>query len=179
MPNVCHSLRAVRLKRWLRDCAMSRRPPWFLAIAILSLLGTAPVLARDGADRVGMAGLPSASSVHVPRARLRSAFVMSPAIALSSRVQDGLRFRPPARFPSGLPIAIWPYSPPIEMTPTEMPLDENELSTTPQVIVMSGWSDRAPECSAPGAPQDYGYVAGCRAILNGYHCDVPHNEAAP
>jgi hypothetical protein len=30
----------------------------------------------------------------------------------------------------------------------------------------------------PAAPRDYSYVSGCRAIPNGYHCDIPGNEVA-
>jgi hypothetical protein len=42
-------------------------------------------------------------------------------------------------------------------------------------FVMSGLPNGVPEPQAPEIPPDYGFVAGCRAIPNGHHCDTPHN----
>ena len=176
---------AVRFRRFAssdglsRDCAMNRRTPWFLAIAMLSLLGTTPVLAWNGTNRVSMPGLPSASSEHVPPARMPSSIVAPRIMARHIGIQDRLHFHRHAQSQNGLPIVTWPYSLPFEVTPTEIRPDEDELPTTPQIIVMSGLPDLAPERIAPEAPPDYDYVAGCRAIPNGYHCEVPHKQAPP
>ena len=67
--------------------------------------------------------------------------------------------------PSGYggPGSVWPYlgaTEPATATPV-----------APEVVVVGG----APQAGGVPAPaaMDFGYVPGCRAIPNGYHCDPP------
>jgi hypothetical protein len=43
---------------------------------------------------------------------------------------------------------------------------------------MPASADPPAERATAAALPDYGYVAGCHAIPNGYHCDFPHDQAA-
>jgi hypothetical protein len=58
----------------------------------------------------------------------------------------------------------------------DTPPIQSAVPATPPVIVMSGLPNGVPERRAPETPPDYGYVAGCRAIPNGYHCDIPQER---
>ena len=89
-------------------------------------------------------------------------------------VDDGLRFRRHAQFPVGSSIAILSYLQGVETTPMAAPKVASDGPTKPIVIVLSN----PPEHTVPESPRDYSYVSGCRAIPNGYHCDIPGNEAA-
>jgi hypothetical protein len=179
-----------------RGCAMSERILWFPVIAILIFFGTGtsvPALARD-ANGIGVAGRPFVSPMHAPRPSIvrvppsiRGRVVAPHIIARKFGVQNGFRFDHNARLLRGPPIAISPFSPffgtafsPFFGTvPIQVPLVASDAPSSPVVIVMSGFSDRAPERAAPETPPDYGYVAGCHAIPNGYHCDIPPTEAKP
>jgi len=59
--------------------------------------------------------------------------------------------------------------------PTEMegPLTEPQAAAEPEVIII-GSRNALQEKTAPETPPDYSY-AGCHAIPNGYHCDLPGN----
>jgi hypothetical protein len=74
----------------------------------------------------------------------------------------------------GTAILGWPYYPTFE----EIPVTANDVPSQPQVIVVSGGAGAAPSRGAPDAGPDYSFVAGCRAIPNGYHCDPPRQGAA-
>jgi hypothetical protein len=93
--------------------------------------------------------------------------------------QNGFRFDRDGQLLKGSPIVIWPSWPFFDTTPIQVPQVASDAPSNPVVIVMSGLSDRAPERAIPETPPDYGYVAGCHAIPNGYHCDVPPNSATP
>jgi hypothetical protein len=161
---------------------MGERIFWISAIVILSLFGTgsiAPVLARGGTNVGGIARFPSTLSVHVPRVSMPSRIVTPRIIARNTGVQNDLRLRRGAQLQNGWPIAIWPYLSSIDTTPIVVPPVGSEIPSDQPVIVISGSPNGAPEPAALEPPRDYSYVAGCRAIPNGYHCDAPHSEAVP
>ena len=148
---------------------------WFAVVGLLSLLGTGvviPALARDGVNTFGAAGFPSSFAIHTARPFMRNSNVMPHIGARNFDVQNDLHFRRHAQLHNGLPITIWPYSSFTDTTPMDVPPTQSELAPIPPVIVMSGLPNGV---QAPEPPPDYGYVAGCRAIPNGYHCDTPHN----
>ena len=144
------------------------------------------------------------SIVRVPRSSIRSRFVVPGTIVQRFGVQDRFPFGIQNGFPfaaqngfgfagngfgfvgngfgfvgnafGGWPFGGWPL---LDTAPLQVPSVANETPSAPVVIVMSGLSDGAPERARPETPPDYGYVAGCHAIPNGYHCDIPHNEGTP
>jgi hypothetical protein len=152
-----------------------------LVIAVLNFLGTSciePALAWDGPNGFGMAGFPSAFATHLPQTAVRSRVMPPRNMARRIDAQNGLRFRRHAQLRNGLPVLTLPYSSSIGMTTVDVPSVQNGRPSDPPVFVMSQLPNRAPERTAPETPPDYGYVAGCRAIPNGYHCDMPHDGAA-
>ena len=164
-----------------RDSAMSVSIRWFPVVSLLSLLGTGvvmPALARDGINTFGMAGFPSNFAIHTARPFMRNSNSIPQISARSFNVQNDLRFRRHALFQNGLPITFWPYSSFTDATPADVPPIQSEVAPSTPVIVMSGLPNGLPEPQAPETPPDFDYVAGCRAIPNGYHCDSPHNGAA-
>jgi hypothetical protein len=160
----------------MRECAR-----WYPVVAILGFIGmgvAAPALARDGVNTFGMAGFPSSFAMHTARPFMRNSNVMPHIVARNADLRNDLRLHRHALFQNGPPITIWPYSSFDGTTPIDIPPMQSELAPIPPAIVMSGLPNGVPEPQAPETPPDYGYVAGCRAIPNGYHCDTPHNAAA-
>ena len=157
---------------------MSERNRWLAVIVILSLIGTggaAPALARDGVAMFGAAGFSSGFAMHATQQFMRNS-IMAPHIAArNAEVQNDLRFRRHIRLQNGSPITLWPYSSFTDATPLYVPPSESEGPSSPSVIVMSGLPNGVPDRVVPETPPDFGYVAGCRSIPNGYHCDTPHN----
>ncbi len=163
-----------------RDGAMSERSRWLSVIVISGLIATGlatPALARDGVNTFGVAGFPSGLVVHAPRPFMRNSIVTPHIVARSADVQNDVRFRRHTRLQNGLPI-IWPYASFTDATPLDVPPSQNEGPSSPSVIVMSSLPNGVPDRVVPETPPDYGYVAGCRPIPNGYHCDAPHNGTA-
>jgi hypothetical protein len=160
---------------------MSEGSRWVLAIAIPCLLGAggiAPAFAWDGVNRPSMAGFPSGVGMHTPQASSRSRTVAPRVMARRIGGQDDPRVHHHAQSENGLQAVIWPYWPPDDTGPLETPQIESAVPSDPYVIVVSNSPDRAPQRAAPEVPPDYSY-AGCHAIPNGYHCDIPRNEVAP
>jgi hypothetical protein len=158
---------------------MSERSCWLSVIVILSLIATgaaAPALARDGVNMFGVAGFPSGFVMHSARPIMRNS-VVTPHMTARADVQNDLRFRRHTRLQNGLPI-IWPYSSFTDATPLEVLPSQDESPSSPSVIVISGLPNGLPDHAVPEAPPDYSYIAGCRAIPNGYHCDTPQNGTA-
>jgi hypothetical protein len=161
---------------------MRVRIRWFPVVAILSLLGTgvaAPALARDGGNIFGMAGFPSGFAMHTARPFVRNSVVTPHIAARNFDFHSDHRLRRNALLQNGLPIAIWPYQSFTDTTPMDIvaPI-QSEVAPSPPIIVISGLPNGVPDRTVPETPPDYGYIAGCRAIPNGYHCDAPHNAAA-
>jgi hypothetical protein len=154
---------------------------WFPVVGLLSLLGTGvvvPALAWDGITRFGTAGFSSSFAIQTARPFMRNSNVMPHIVARNADLRNDLRLRRHALFQNGPPVTIWPYSSFDGTTPIGIPPIQSELAPIPPVFVMSGLPNGVPEPQAPETPPDYGYVAGCRAIPNGYHCDTPHTGAA-
>jgi hypothetical protein len=185
--------RTVSSARLPRDGAMSERIFWLPAIAVLGLFGTgcvAPALARASVHGPSPARSLPALSIRVPSRTIRGEVVTRGSIvtrggvatprivARHIEVQNELRSRHHVQLENGWPIAIWPFFSSIDTTPTEAPLVGSEVSSNTPVIVISGSPNGAPDRAVSEKSLDYSYVAGCRAIPNGYHCDAPHNEAA-
>jgi hypothetical protein len=159
---------------------MSERSRWVLVIAIPCLLGIggiAPALAWGGGNRSGMAGFPSGVGMHGPQASLRSRAVASRTMARRIGVQDVPRFHHHAQSQNSSPVTLWPYWSSNDTAPLETPQIESAVPSDPYVIVLSNSPDHAPQRTAPETRPDYSY-AGCYAIPNGYHCDVPRNGGA-
>ena len=133
---------------------MYERLFWSLVIIIPCLLGTGgitPAWAWGGGRQVGAAqGLG-----HIG--------------AWGSR---GLPYHGQSRY--GVPGAGRPYGLYIGAT---VPAFQDETPVHPQVIVLSNSPQPGP--AAPQAQMDFGYVPGCRAIPNGYHCDPARHEGQP
>jgi hypothetical protein len=108
--------------------------------------------------------------------RVQSGFPLGIQNGFPFGAQNGFRFDRNAQLWGGWPIDSGPSWPFFDTAPMQVPSVVSDAPSNPVVVVMSGVSDRAPERATPEAPPDYGYVAGCHAIPNGYHCDTPHKE---
>jgi hypothetical protein len=160
---------------------MSERIRWFPLAAILSLIGAgvaAPAKARDGINTFGMAGVPSRFAVQAARPFVRNGIVTPRIPTHNANARNNLHHRRHAQMRSGLPITIWPYSSFGRTTTIYAPPIQSEVPPPPPVVVVSGLPTGVPERRAPETPPDYTYVAGCRAIPNGYHCDIAHDGTA-
>jgi len=171
---------------------MHKHISWFpavamLAVAMLGLCATgsiAPAEARGGGGgggggfSGGHAG-PTAF-VRVP-GRVASRRVVAPRFRVSNRafVARNFAFRNNLRLRQQVPVqSFWPTggwwwgdSWPAA-TPTVIVGDGPAV---PSVVVVSTPTAGAPDAGTPVMPPDYGYVAGCHPIPNGYHCDVAAN----
>jgi hypothetical protein len=155
---------------------MSRCALGHLTFALLSLLATTSVLARSGVNRSNVSNL--SFLPRVPHAAMQDSHFKPRIIARHVGIRDGLRFHGQAELQSGLPTAIWPYSSFTDTLPLEVPSTQSEAPVAPMVTLMSGLPNGVPDRTVPETTPDYSYVAGCRAIPNGYHCDTPHSTAA-
>jgi hypothetical protein len=147
---------------------------WRLAIAIVSIATvnvSAPASAWDGVNRFGMAGVSSGSAAHVLPSPMRNGIDTPHFMARHFGLEKRLPIHRNDQFQNGFPVAIWPYLPSTDTTPTDATPAESAPSEEPQVIILSGSSHGEPPAAAPETQPDYGY-AGCHAISNGYHCDV-------
>jgi hypothetical protein len=185
---------------------MSGRILWFSAAVLLVLLGAAgneSASARNGGGGggggFGRTGRAMVSRGHLSRGALRSDIVGARSIARNLGVQNSSGFGPNGfgfnqngfgfgsngfgfggnGFVRGSQTGIWPFWPYFDTSPIDGAPVANSDPADPFVIVMSGQPDRASERATADAPPDYSYVAGCHAIPNGYHCDLPHNQATP
>jgi hypothetical protein len=179
---------------------MNNRVFWLLAISMCNLVGAsslAPTWARGGANGFatprsqpaspmrlqrspivtgfGVSGFPLAFSGRVSRQEVRRDVVVLPFRGRSIDVRNDLGLRRRAQIQNGLPIGVWPYWSPIDMPLMEVPPVGTPAASNLPVIVVSGLANGAQQRTAPETRPDYSYVAGCRAIPNGYHCDPPAN----
>jgi hypothetical protein len=169
---------------------MRKRIAWLPAIAVLALLGTTalpPAFARGSAGGFGGLRASSAFAVHgsvhgrrtFARSRVGTPRFIGPNRAFIGRnvgFRNDFRLGQRNQFLDAWPIAAWPYSWPMDDTPVTV----GGSPSSPSVIVISGVPNSAAERTVPQTPPDYSYVAGCRAVPNGYHCDVsPQAGAKP
>lgn len=146
---------------------------WSLVIAIQCLSwtgGTAPALARGVAGQMGEApGLGHAGvwgnsrlSYH-GQSRYRLFYGQSRYRLYSGQWQH--------RGPGGVRPS-WPYG-------AFVPAIQDQTPVSPEVIILTN----APRVGLPPptspAAMDFGYIPGCRAIPNGYHCDPARHEGQP
>jgi hypothetical protein len=137
------------------------------------------LLAPQAAARtdVGLSGPGFSGRVVIGTPR---AFISRPAMA--RRAISAQRFRPfngdrlRQRVLTGFPASgIWPGFGWPDTQYVEVPTTTDGASQTqlqPHIVVVQ--SDTAAH-TASEPPPDFGYVPGCRAIPNGYHCDtLPH-----
>jgi hypothetical protein len=147
-------------------------------MALLGTGGITPALARDGSSSFSsMTRVSPAFSKRVPPVMLRSNIVPPHTIARRIGILNSGRFSRREQLRNGLPIAIWPGWSYVGTMPIDVPPAVGEAPSAPQFIVMSALSDRAPERPVTETPPDFGYIEGCRAIPNGYHCNIAHDGA--
>ena len=155
---------------------MTRRALWVSAVIVPSLLGSAPALARQGPSGFGFSRPTMVFSTHAPRAHAPARLERSMIAAHTAREQARLRLDRHHLAQTGGPIVLWPdWFPTTQVAP---PPAEVQVPPQPEVIVLAGLHGSSPENVTPEPPADYSYVAGCHAIPNGYHCDIPHDETA-
>jgi hypothetical protein len=164
---------------------MYKRTIWSLAIAISCFLGAggiAPAWARGGINGSGAAGVPMRFSAPVREAPLFNRPVVARHGGFVPRhngLRADLRLRDHARLRNGEPVVVWPYAPYFDTTPIEAPPVADETPVGPQVIILSNLPGGTHEPTVAQTLPDYGYVAGCHAIPNGYHCETHHDNPAP
>jgi hypothetical protein len=141
-------------------------------VFILVGLLASQAVARTGVAFSGRTGFSGSVVIGTPRA-----FVSRPIMA--RRAFSAQRFRPfngdrvRQHFLTGFPVGgIWPDfwwpDTPVVQAPT--PTDgASQTQLQPQIIVVH---TDTPAHAASEPPPDFSYVAGCRAIPNGYHCDT-------
>jgi hypothetical protein len=137
-------------------CHQYARIVWSLVIIIPCLLGTAgmtPALAWGGMIQAG----PARGMGH-------------------GVVWGGPRLPRQGHSRYGVPGRSWPSGP---YTSADVPAFQDETPVSPEVIVLTSSPPFGAPPAMPPAQMDFGYVPGCRAIPNGYHCDPqPHEGQA-
>jgi hypothetical protein len=148
-----------------------------LVIVMPSLIGmakTAPGLARAAT----VEHLPS-SFMQVPRVQTRSGIFEPQSFARHTDIQHHQQVHHTAQPQISMPVPFWPDSTFIDSAPTEPSSGGDEISPNPYVIVSPPQAS-SPQAQTPSqAAPDYSYVAGCRAIPNGYSCDFTHIGGTP
>lgn len=144
---------------------MRKRIGGVSVIAVVCLLGAGDISTASARSVQGAVFRPAPAARGLILTPGRG--VASPRIA-STRPHDGISRR--GEFGRGLPVLGWPYFPAFDA----YPLSDSSAAPQPQVIVVSGGAGGAAADPRPQA--DYSFVAGCRAIPNGYHCDPPQHD---
>ncbi len=127
---------------------------WSLAIAIQCLLwtgGITPAVAWGGASQLGQARGMGHGGVwgDLPR-------------------QGQSRY--------DVPCEAWPSG---RYLGAMAPAIQDETLAQPEVIILTSSPQVGAPPAMPAAQMDFGYVRGCRAIPNGYHCDPSPHEDQP
>ena len=155
--------------------AMRERTARMPMIAIsFALVASTPAWAWGGGGRSGAVGFPVSTHVQVmPQAHGSGAIVRGAS-------HGNFREIGHARARGGAPVVIWPYVPYFDTGPVVAePSVASVAPVGPQVIVLSNPPNGASGPTVTAPPVDDSYVAGCRAIPNGYHCDLPQDPGAP
>jgi hypothetical protein len=121
------------------------------------------------------------ASTHASRAHSLNRFGERTVAAQLFRFPQGLRFNRRIPVRNGFwPLSIWPDG--VLTSQYDVPPVQEVPQATPEVIIVGGTvggTGPAPsDDPASRTPPDYSYVPGCRAIPNGYHCDLPSDETA-
>jgi hypothetical protein len=154
---------------------MSLRGLCVTVVAIPSLIGIAAMSPAFG--RGGAAGFSSRPSVHV-RSPMRIGSIVPRTIVRAGRVQAYGRAYNLGRGRDSL-AALWPYWWFLGSTPFDASPVESGVAPDPYIIVISGQPHDPSGTTTSAKLPDYGYVSGCYAIPNGYHCDIHHGGTAP
>ena len=159
---------------------MSLRVLWFPKIAMLCLLGITPILPAFG--RGGTAGFSSTPSIRLGARHVGPPIRSGTIVPRTIDHHDGMRaYRQAYNRRRGIDslIALWPYSSFFWPTPFDASPVESEFSPDPYVIVIHGQPHESSSPATSAKLLNYGYVTGCYAIPNGYHCDMYHGGTAP
>ena len=145
-------------------------------VFILVGLFASQAAARTDVGFSGRAGFSGRVVVGTPRALISRPIMPRRAIAAQRFHAFNGAARLRQRFLTGFPVSgIWPdfWWPDTPVMQVPAPTDgASQTPLQPQIVVVQ--SDAAAH-TAPEPPPDFGYIAGCRAIPNGYHCDtLPH-----
>ena len=148
---------------------------WSLAIAIQCLLwtgGITPAIARGGAGQVVGARVMGHGGVWGnPRlpydGQLRYRMDYN---KWQYGYYDNWPYRSYNQWQYGGAGGVWPSGP---YTSADFPAIQDQTPVSPEVIILSNSPQVGfpPSPPPPAIPMDFGYVPGCRAIPNGYHCD--------
>jgi hypothetical protein len=150
---------------------MGWRARWTSPIIAVAVTAGGPAWARHDMQTLGLAQPTLTFSTHTSRPRTTIRINGPAVVARRAPVREHLHRPKFGPVQGGLPIAVWTYGPPV--TGTAAPAVEAAPPPQPEVIVMAAPHDATAETARSEAPPDYSYVAGCHAIPNGYHCDVP------
>ena len=139
----------------------------FSMVPILLGLLASQADARSGSGGFSGGIVIGASSAHISRQR-----PVLPAQRI--RASNLQRSHQRSLAQNGIPIGgIWPgfWWPDATQAVAAPTIDATaQPQLQPQVIIMQ--SDKAAHTASEPAP-DFGYIPGCHAIPNGYHCDTP------
>src|SRR5882724_1750551 len=148
-----------------------------LVIVMPSLFGMAKT--TPGLARAATAEHPPSSFMQVPRVQTRSGIFEPQSFTHHADIQHHQRVHHIAQPQIGMPLPFWPDSTFIYSAPIEPTSGGDEISPNPYVII-SPLQASSPQAQTPSqAAPDYSYVAGCRAIPNGYSCDTAHLWGTP
>jgi hypothetical protein len=152
------------------------------AITLLTIVATATVAqARGGHAGTGFTHHHAFShhrafSHHIPTAaqRLARARIIGDRFN-ASRDFDRGRIAP-RNFGSAV---AWPYLWPVDPFWGSTALAGSDAPSTLPVVVVPSSPETPPQQTAQATPPDFSYVAGCRAIPGGFHCDPQQRSASP
>lgn len=86
---------------------------------------------------------------------------------------EEFRFHGRSGLNGGSAVVIWPDTSLLDTAPEEVTAPpEPPAPAGPEVIVLGTQPHGTSEPAVRQPLPDYGYVPGCRAIPNGYHCDL-------
>ena len=125
--------------------------------------------ARSGSGGFSGGIVIGASAAHISRQFIARRPVLPAQRIRASNLQ---RLHQRSLAQNGIPIGgIWPgFGWPDATQAVAAPAIDATAQPQPEVIIMH--SDTAAH-TASEPPPDFGYIPGCHAIPNGYHCDTP------
>jgi hypothetical protein len=155
--------------------AMNRHIRLLPALNLLLVVGSAsPVLAWDGFNHANAGFGARPSAVHRPL--LASDHMIGRHHLQISNSQRAERDR---HKQASVATTVWPFTPFVDTSAAQLVPIDNQPPAEPQVIIVSNAQQPQSDRPRSDMPPDFGYVPGCRAIPNGYHCDNPHTETSP
>ena len=154
---------------------MCIRIAWIFVIMLMAAGGTSgPAAARGGGGGIGYAVPHAAFASRAPFATQRF-HAGTPRIAGGRFVRRDDLGRGRGTGRNFAPVVAWPYGWSLDPVPEVIQIQGADAASSQPVIIAAG---PPPQTAEPAALPDYSYVAGCRAIPGGYHCDPPHAAAS-